>query len=313
MTLADYTTAKEETSKKGKHTSVLKTNYLTKNSIPTSLNKKKLIGIVASEVVLYTGAVVGLHQLWYNDFEKSSFHFFNDNQQWKQMDKVGHAFSAYYLGRLGMDLFDWTGMKHEKAFWIGGNVATVILTTIEMYDGFSENWGASPGDIIANLSGTALLISQELLWKQQVVVMKYSFHTSYYNQFRQELLGHSLAEKMFKDYNGQTYWLSGNLSTMISEDTKIGALIPKWLNVAVGYGADGMVGGEVNLINDSLNLYPYRQFYLSLDIDFTRIKTESKALKILLKAVNIIKVPFPAVYFSKPGETFRVKLKPFYF
>jgi hypothetical protein len=40
------------------------------------------------------------------------------------------------------------------------------LLTVEVLDGFSSEWGAS-GDIIANASGTALFVSQELLWKEQ--------------------------------------------------------------------------------------------------------------------------------------------------
>jgi len=45
---------------------------------------------------------------------------------------------------------------------------------------------------------------------------------------------------------------------------------PKWLNVAVGYGAEGMVGSYYNPSNLP-HFDRYRQYYLSLDIDFTRI------------------------------------------
>ena len=48
-------------------------------------------------------------------------------------------------------------------------------------------------------------------------------------------------ERMLKDYNGQTYWLSANLKSFFQ-----GSNIPAWLNVAVGYGADGMFGGFEN-------------------------------------------------------------------
>ena len=46
---------------------------------------------------------------------------------------------------------------------------------------------------------------------------------------------------MLKDYNGQTYWLSANLKSFFP-----GSNIPPWLNVAIGYGADGMFGGFEN-------------------------------------------------------------------
>jgi hypothetical protein len=30
------------------------------------------------------------------------FHFINDNAEWLQMDKAGHIYSSYHLGRLGL-------------------------------------------------------------------------------------------------------------------------------------------------------------------------------------------------------------------
>jgi hypothetical protein len=38
-----------------------------------------------------------------------------------------------------------------------------FLTIVEVFDGFSAEWGASTGDLIANATGTALYVSQELL------------------------------------------------------------------------------------------------------------------------------------------------------
>jgi hypothetical protein len=56
-------------------------------------------------------------------------------------------------------------------------------------------------------------------------------------QYRQtNVLGSSLAEQMLKDYNGQTYWLSVNLHSFYKN--------PKWLNLAIGYGANGMLTGN---------------------------------------------------------------------
>ncbi|NQY68798.1 MAG: DUF2279 domain-containing protein [Flavobacteriales bacterium] len=265
-----------------------------------SVNRTRLIGVIGVESLVYGSSVIGLSKLWYEDY--TSFHFFNDNNQWKQMDKVGHAFSSYTIGRYGMDILDWTGIKHKKAIWIGSNIATLALLTVETFDGFSEDWGASPGDMVANISGTAMLISQELIWEEQRIVFKYSFHPSSYAKHRPELLGSNFSEQMLKDYNGQTYWLSGNVSSFSKKETKL----PKWLNVAFGYGADALVGGENNLMNDTLiNENQYRQYYLSLDVDFTRIKTSSKVLKTFFRAINIFKVPFPAIYMSKEGLKFK--------
>ena len=53
----------------------------------------------------------------------------------------------------------------------------------------------------------------------------------------------------------------------------------------------------------------YRQFYFSLDIDFTKIKTKSKFLQSVFSVVNGFKLPFPTVEFEKHG----VRFKPLYF
>jgi hypothetical protein len=73
----------------------------------------------------------------------------------------------------------------DLRFWYG-----ICLTAVEVLDGFSSEWGASSGDIIANASGTALFVSQELLWKEQRITPKFSFHTTY-AQYRPNVLGSS--------------------------------------------------------------------------------------------------------------------------
>jgi hypothetical protein len=92
----------------------------------------------------------------------------------------------------------------------------------------------------------------------------------------------------------------------LKDDTKF----PKWLNLAFGYSAYGMIGGSYNafLVQDNngnvLKLDRQRRYYLSLDIDLTRIKTKSKFLKGLFSALNILKIPAPTLQFSNTGLRF---------
>ncbi|MBX7053104.1 MAG: hypothetical protein K1X54_13800, partial [Flavobacteriales bacterium] len=44
-----------------------------------------------------------LNDLWYKNYERTTLHFFNDNQEWLQMDKVGHSFTTYTTGRYMCD------------------------------------------------------------------------------------------------------------------------------------------------------------------------------------------------------------------
>jgi uncharacterized protein YfiM (DUF2279 family) len=255
-----------------------------------SLNQKRLKTVVISETVIGTTALIGLNQLWYADYPRSDFHFINDNAEWLQMDKAGHVFSAYHLGSFGANALKWSGSSRKSQLIYGSTLGLAFLTTVEIFDGYSANWGASLGDVVANVSGTALFVSQELLWNEQRIVPKFSFHTTPYASARPNVLGSSLPEQILKDYNGQTYWLSANIRSFTKTSK-----IPKWLNIAIGYGAEGMVTGNEELVNTVFlpESKRVRQFYLSLDVDLTKIETKSHFVKTILTIFNTIKIPAP--------------------
>ena len=274
-----------------------KTSFF-KQSDTLNINKRKFL--VYSGIVTYSVSMLGLNQLWYAKYPKSNFHTINDNHEWLQMDKIGHAMTAYYVGKIGMDLVKWTGDTKNNQLIYGASLGFVFLTTVEVFDGFSKEWGFSTGDMLANASGTGLLIGQELLWKEQRMQLKYSFHTTKFANLNPNLLGTNFIEQSLKDYNGQTYWLSANIWSFAKKSK-----VPKWLNIAFGYGAEEMLHG-----NNEPKDRRYRQFYLSLDVDFTKIKTKSKFLQTFFKAVNFIKIPAPTLSYSDKN---RWQFAPFYF
>jgi VanZ family protein len=272
------------------------------DTIKNTFSQKRLGVVITTEAILYSGTLSALNELWYKNFTHSSFHFFNDNHEWLQMDKMGHLITSYSIGRVGIGLMKWSGVKRKNAIGYGGMLGSAFLNTVEILDGFSSGWGFSIGDLSANTAGSLIVITQELAWDEQRIVLKYSFQQSEYAKYNSNLLGKNLQQKLVKDYNGQTYWLSVNLYSFMNHQTKF----PKWLNLALGYGANGMVGARTNpaIIDASGNaLYfdRYRQFYLSLDIDLTRIKTRSKIFKTVFNTIGFIKFPAPALEFNKNG------------
>lgn len=255
-----------------------------------SLNNCRKKTVIISEATLASVALIGLNQLWYADYPKSNFHTINDANEWLQMDKVGHIFSSYQLGNLSTQTLNWSGVSKNNQLIYGATSGFVFLTAVEVFDGFSSQWGFSGSDIIANATGTGLLVSQELLWNEQRIVPKFSFHQTHFAQERSQVLGSSFSEQILKDYNGQTYWLSANLHSFFKKYK-----IPKWLNFAIGYGADGMLYSNSTILN------PYRtkrQFYLSFDVDLTKIKTKSPILKTIFSTINCIKIPAPTIELS---------------
>lgn len=272
-----------------------------------SLHVPRRNAVVITEAGLSVGALALLGGYWYSDYPKSNFHFINDNAEWLQMDKAGHVFSAYHLSNYTSEALRWSGVSDKDRILYGAATGFLFLSAIEVLDGYSSNWGASAGDLIANATGTGLFVSQELLWKEQRITPKFSFHTTEYASARPNVLGRSFTEQLLKDYNGQTYWLSVNLWSFWKASQ-----IPKWLNVAVGYGAEGMITGNDDLVNTVFlpEKQRYRQFLFSIDADLTKIETRSHFLKTLFSAVNTIKIPAPALEFNTKGRT---RIHAFYF
>ncbi|QBN18576.1 DUF2279 domain-containing protein [Flavobacterium nackdongense] len=272
-----------------------------------SLHQKRQNSVFISEAVVGSAALIGLNQLWYADYPKADFHFINDNSQWLQMDKLGHLYSSYHLGRYGAEALNWSGASKKNQLLYGAGLGFVFLTAVEVMDGYSAEWGASAGDIFANAVGTALFVSQEIIWKEQRIIPKFSYHKTQYSDYRPDVLGSTFSEQILKDYNGQTYWLSVNLYSFTKTSK-----IPKWLNLAFGYGAEGMIsgnGGDFALVLDQ-KIEKNRQFYLSLDVDLTKIETKSHFLKTFFSVFNTIKIPAPTIEYS-PQSGF--KCYAFYF
>jgi hypothetical protein len=266
------------------------------------LHKGRLTGVLAVQGSLYLASLTGLYFAWYKNYHQSSFHFFNDDNEWQQMDKCGHTVTAYYISRVGYESYRWSGVDHKKAIWFGGLLGFAYMANIEILDGFSSAWGFSIGDFTANTLGCLIFIGQQLAWDDQRFILKYSFHPTDYAQYRPDLLGTNLIQQMIKDYNGQTYWLSGNIASFLSKGTRF----PKWINIAIGYGAEGMTGANANLSETQGRKIPdyqrYRKFFLSMDVDLTRIPTRSKTLKVIFAVFSFIKIPFPAMEYNTPGQ-----------
>ena len=265
--------------------------------------KKNISIVLGAETTLYAGTMSGLYFLWYADYEQSSFHFYNDNAEWLQMDKIGHSFSAYYVGSLGYEALRLAGWDEKHSLIYGAPAGFLFLTTVELFDGLSTGWGFSWGDMAANALGTSLFMGQQFLWHEQRISMKYSYHKTQFPQYRPDLFGTTLPENMLKDYNGQTIWLSFNIKSIFLNEY---SQFPKWINIALGYSAEGMTGGFHNVNQYKGQMIPdftrTRQFVLSPDIDLTRIPVESKFLKTTLKVLSFIKIPMPAIMLDSNGD-----------
>ncbi len=287
----------------------------------TQVNKKRLNIYLGITGTTYLAGSYVLYQTWYKDFPQSRFHFKDDLSNWLQMDKAGHAFSSYQQARLLSQGFQWTGLNMAQSDSYGVIAALLFQSTIEVMDGFSEQWGFSPTDAGANLLGVAIYGLQSKFWNDQRIILKFSAYPSPHNNIgwtenmdqidlmarANILFGNGIAQRSLKDYNNQRYWLSMNVNSLTH------LTMPSWLNIAVGYGADNLYGASSNTWEENTQivqlhstLFPRsRQFYLSLDIDTSRINTNNRFLRTLLDLINIIKIPFPTLeYHTSQGLIF---------
>lgn len=264
--------------------------------------------------LLYGAITYGLYQTWYRDFERGPFRTFNDWPEWLQMDKVGHAFGGYQYARFVQAGAEWTGMDRRHAAWTSFGVSMLWQGTLEMLDAYSVRWGFSWSDMGANTVGAGLHLGQELLWREQRMLLKVSSslarppdvpvtnpngavsNLSYPSRLR---FGTGLVERFLKDYNEQTLWLSVNPRSFLPNSK-----LPPWLNIALGYGADNVYGAYGNSWreNGQSFIFPetrYRQWYLSPDIYFSRIPTKKRWVRLLLGSLDFFKLPAPALEYGR--------------
>jgi hypothetical protein len=283
------------------------------------LNKPRVALVTGIEGGLYAVANVWWSSAWYSKYNRSKFHFFNDWGEWNQMDKIAHAFNGYFESKWTYDLYHWAGVKEKNAIWIGMLAGMAWQSSIEINDGFQKKWGFSWGDMTMNAAGALLFGIQQYVWHDQRIQLKISAFPVKYSKYddpqiterADKLYGTSFTEILLKDYNAMTFWLSASPGTFIKNPK---SKYPKWLEFSFGYGAGGMLGGYKNTwsksdlggdialdnsdptdLVDRTDIQRLHRFYFSFDIDWTKLPVKKHWAKGLMKVLNIVKFPFPAL------------------
>ncbi len=285
-----------------------------------TLHKKRLLTISAVGATTYTASMIALNEFWYKGFEKEPFHTFNDWGEWENIDKYGHAYSAYFQSKLFYEAIRWTGLSAKKSAIASFAFSTLAQTSIEYLDGKSARWGWSWYDVAFNTGGSLLFAGQEIIWGEQKIRMKLSYTPVSYNSNpitrngvtssikdrAIESFGDGFAERLVKDYNAQTIWLSMNLKSIFAPKA---SKFPAWLNLAVGYGAQDMLGAFGNgwsrnnvSFNPGDDFNRHKQLFISFDIDLDKLPIRNKVLRSVFKVLNIVKIPSPTLEFNTRGE-----------
>jgi hypothetical protein len=262
---------------------------------------RKIAPVIITESALYGASIAYLWGVYYKDVPRVPFEFYNDNKGYLQIDKCGHAFGSYLEGYISYHWLRSVGVKKKNALIFGAPIGLILQAQIEVLDGMYEGWGFSNGDMVANAAGSAIIIGQELAFDGQPIKYKLSFTRSSYADQANGYLGNNNMESFFYDYNGHTYWLSGGIHHAFPKRN-----IPEWINLSVGYSANGMFGEFKNITYyRGVTIPPterYRQFLLAPDIDWTKIPTRSKFLHAIFQGMFFIKLPAPAIEVNTLGK-----------
>lgn len=298
-------------------------NIDTRFIVPSdTFNTKRFYSASTFSALTYSGFSVGLYNAWYRQYDQTSFHLFNDWNEWNNMDKMGHFYTAYFQGVLCYKGAKWTGLNENKSILTGVILGTLFQSTIEVMDGFSGKWGFSIPDVAYNTLGVGAFVFQQKVWKEQRIQFKMSGYRRNYGdhllysitgkesmslQSRADnLFGSSFAARFLKDYNTQTLWASVNVHSFLNEESKF----PKWLNIALGTGSENLFGGFENRWDSTSSyfqldeeIFPrYRQFFIGIDLDLTRMGINNYYLKSIMQIFNIFKIPGPALEINTLGE-----------
>jgi uncharacterized protein YfiM (DUF2279 family) len=258
-----------------------------------SILKKSIV--FSGQIITYTGFTYEMSQQFFNTPHLSDFHLKQDLNTWRGMDKFFHAFGSYQFLALLYQTNKWTGMKDKRALNLAFWESTLFGTTKEYCDGRIDVGGWSWYDIEMNFTGNLFFYLQQRFLNKQLIQYKYSYGNSHLQHYYPETLGSSWKNYWFRDYNGQTFWVSVSLGNMNLTQNK-------WLKpiaFCLGYGADNLI---YELSNKNIDLKRYSQLYLGLDIDLTQIETKNKFLKTTFLLLNRLRFPLPSIEYNSLNQ-----------
>ena len=220
--------------------------------------------------------VYGAGVWWVNDFRSFRFWtaphgFFNP---YLEIDKVGHAYTGYYIYHAVDDILLWGGRDTNEAFWWATGLSAFHAFMVEVGDGFSE-WGFDYRDMLSNWTGITIGVLQEKVPVFRNLDVKWSL---YYPLNRHAFIINDL-------YDYHIYWLSFKVNNFLPQSVE--PYWPDWLQVAFGYS--------------SADHGNSRDYILSFDYNLEMIPIEGTDINLVKKLLNMFHAPAPGVKFF-PGR-----------
>lgn len=242
-----------------------------------------VLGVVGAGV--FTGMHVYYKNTWWKD-QRRFFKFAEDGYYAKDVDKISHIYTANVFTEITAASYEWAGLSPDKALLWGAITAMAYETYIEINDGFAPIWGFDWTDMGANIAGALY----PFLQKEFPVLKNFTFKWSFKPEWLKKKTGGT--SDLLDDYTNMTFWLGISPKGLLPKD--LAKHYPAFLGVAFGLSlkdANHQIGGARG----------YREWFISLDYDITKLPGDTEFLKKLKKILNFYHFPAPAVRVSPSG------------
>jgi hypothetical protein len=242
-----------------------------------------LLGVVGAGV--FTGMHIYYKNTWWKD-QRRFFKFAEDGYYARNIDKISHIYTANVFTVTTAYAYEWAGISPKKSLLYGAITAMAYETYIEINDGFAPNWGFDWIDMGANIFGVLYPYFQ----KEAPILENFTFKWSFQPDWISKKVNNN--NDLLDDYTNMTFWLGVSPKGLLP--TSIAKHYPGFLGFAVGLSVK-------NASHSTGTTNAYREWYLALDYDITKLPGDSDFLKKLKKILNFYHFPSPAVRISPSG------------
>lgn len=254
----------------------------------SSVNSGRLA--LVGGVTLATAIPVHIYQAkaWWQG-SRAPFRFQNDWTYAMNIDKWGHLYGGNLLSRVFGYSMAWSGMNEKSSALYGSLLGLSYELYVEIEDGFHQNYGFSPGDAFSNMIGAMIPLAQVTFPVLKNFSLKYSYWPSprYLSEIDQ---GQQRA--FIDDYQGMTVWIAMDPHFLMG--TELAEAVPAWLGLSFGVAAR-----DIDASGKGRGVY-----YLTLDYNLSRMRTESGFLRTLCTVIDFVHLPAPG--FALDGGKIRV-------
>ncbi len=225
---------------------------------------------------------------WWSGTRAPHFFFHADwDQEFRDQDKLGHMLGGYHLARIGYAGLREACVSDKKAIAWSAAYAALFQLQIEIFDGRFLKYGFSYADMIANTTGQALAVIQELKPGLTAIKPTFSYHKS--RALANSEKGLIVSElRPSLDYSGQTYWFSADVNQLLPDAAK--PYWPSFVRLSAGHSItdwiDPVTGNPIRA---------KRRIVLSLDFDPEKLPGDAPLWKSIKHTLSYYHFPAPAL------------------